>query len=98
MPSNDTLLNWVAKTQSIGAQPILQVFQYESAEKAAAIVRFFNVEKHAGVRSIKYWNIRNEPWLQANKPSLATFGATVESYFKPVAAVMKAVDPTIKNL
>lgn len=96
MPSNETLLQWVSKIQEIGAQPILQVSQYQSAQKAAEIVRFFNIEKHQGVNPIKYWNIGNEPWLQANKPSLATFGATVEAYFKPIAAAMKAVDPTIK--
>lgn len=96
LPSNETLLNWVRKIQSMGAEPIMQVPQYQSAEVAANLVRFFNVEKHEGISPIKFWNIGNEPWLQANRPDLATFAPKVEEYFKPIAAAMKAVDPTIK--
>lgn len=96
MPSNETLLDWVKKIQALGAEPILQVSQYQPAEAAADLVRFFNVEKPDGVAPIKYWNIGNEPWLQAKRPPLDTMGAFVEAYFKPIAAAMKAVDPTIK--
>ena len=96
MPSKETLLDWVQKIQAIGAEPILQVSQYQSAEAAAELVRFFNIEKHEGIKPIKFWNIGNEPWLQAGRPDQATFGAVVEKYFKPIAAAMKAVDPTIK--
>src|SRR5680860_152988 len=96
MPSNETLLDWVKKIQALGAEPILQVSQYQAAEAAADLVRFFNIEKPDGVAPIKYWNIGNEPWLQAKRPPLDTMGAFVEAYFKPIAAAMKAVDPTIK--
>jgi len=89
MPSNETLLDWVQKIQSIGAEPILQVSQYQPAEAAADLVRFFNIDKHDGLKPIKYWNIGNEPWLQAGRPDQATFGAVVEKYFKTIAAAMK---------
>ncbi|HEY3372709.1 MAG TPA: hypothetical protein VGK10_17795 [Prolixibacteraceae bacterium] len=96
LPSDETLLDWVKKIQAMGAQPVMQVSQYQHAEVAAQLVRLFNVEKHEGIAPIKYWNIGNEPWLQANKPPLSATGAIVEAYFKPIAAAMKAVDPTIK--
>ncbi|MFH0756828.1 MAG: hypothetical protein V2B15_06050 [Bacteroidota bacterium] len=95
-PSNETLLDWVQKIQAVGAEPILQVSQYQSAEAAAALVRFFNVEKHEGLAPVKYWNIGNEPWLQAGRPPLSTMGDFVEAYFKPIAAAMKAADPAIR--
>jgi len=96
LPSNETLLDWVKKIQAMGAEPVLQVSQYQPAEVAAELVRLFNVEKHEGIAPVKYWNIGNEPWLQAGRPDQSTFGAVVEAYFKPIAAAMKAVDPTIK--
>lgn len=96
LPSNETLLDWVRKIQAMGAEPMLQVSQYQDAEAAANLVRFFNVEKHEGVAPIKFWNIGNEPWLQADRPPLSTMGPFVEAYFKPIAAAMKEVDPSIK--
>ena len=96
LPSNETLLDWVKRIQATGAEPIMQVSQYQPADVAANLVRLFNIEKHDGVAPIKFWNIGNEPWLQANKPPLSKTGALVEAYFKPIAAAMKAVDPTIK--
>lgn len=96
LPSKETLLDWVKKIRAAGAEPLMQVSQYKSAEVAADLVRYFNVEMSKEVAPIKYWNIGNEPWLQANRPDIKTFGAVVEAYFKPIAAAMKAVDPTIK--
>jgi hypothetical protein len=96
LPSNETLLDWVRRIQAMGAEPVLQVSKYEPAEVAADLVKLFNVEKHEGIAPIKYWNIGNEPWLQANRPPQSDMGALVETYFKPIAAAMKAVDPTIK--
>jgi hypothetical protein len=96
MPSNETLIGWVKKIQAMGAEPVLQVSKYQPAEAAAALVKLFNIEKHEGISPIKYWNIGNEPWLQANRPDQSKMGALVEAYFKPIAAAMKAVDPTIK--
>lgn len=95
MPSNETLLDWVRKIQAMGAEPVLQVSKYQPAEAAAALVKLFNVEKHQGIAPIKYWNIGNEPWLQANRPPQSEMGALVETYFKPIAAAMKSVDSTI---
>jgi hypothetical protein len=96
LPSNETLLTWVRKIQALGAEPVLQMSQYQPAEVAANLVRLFNIEKHEGISPIKYWGIGNEPWLQAGRPDRNTFAPVVEKYFKPIAAAMKAVDPTIK--
>ena len=95
MPSNEQLIDWVKKIQSIGAEPILQVSQYAPPSDAKALVKLFNVDLVTG-KAIKYWNIGNEPWLQNNKPAFSELGAMVETYFKPRSEIMKAVDPTIK--
>jgi hypothetical protein len=95
MPSNETLLAWVKNIQAMGAEPVMQMSQYQPAQVATDLVKFFNVEKHEGVNPVKYWSIGNEPWLQANKPPAETFAAVVEAYYKPIAAAMKAVDSTI---
>lgn len=96
LPSDETLISWVKKIQAIGAEPVLQVSQYKSAEAAAGLVRLFNIQKHDSIKPVKYWNIGNEPWLQANKPDAKSFASVVEAYFKPIAAAMKMVDSTIK--
>ncbi len=96
MPPNETLADWVRKIQAMGAEPVMQVPQYQSPEFAAAIVRYFNIEKHEGIKPITYWNIGNEPWLQNKKPAQSKMGDLVAVYFKPIAAAMKAVDSTIK--
>lgn len=95
MPSKEQLITWVKKIQSIGAEPILQVSQYDDPKEAEALVKLFNVDLVTG-KPIKYWNIGNEPWLQNGKPELSTVGKMVEAYFKPRAEVMKAQDSTIK--
>jgi hypothetical protein len=95
MPSNETLLDWVKKIQAMGAEPVLQVSKYESADVAAGLVKLFNVDKHDGIKPIKYWNIGNEPWLQADRPAQSAMGVLVETYFKPISAAMKSVDSTI---
>ncbi len=94
LPSNETLLDWVKRIQAMGAEPVLQVSKYQPAD-AANLVKFFNVDKHEGIAPIKYWNIGNEPWLQADRPAQSVMGELVETYFKPIAAAMKAVDSTI---
>lgn len=95
MPPKTQLLDWVKRIQAMGAEPIMQVSQYVSAETAADMVRYFNVDLASG-KAIKYWNIGNEPWLQNGKPVNSVVGAMVEAYFKPSAAAMKFVDPSIK--
>ena len=95
IPTKSELLDWVKRIQAIGAEPIMQVSQYDSATAAADLVRFFNVELASG-KAIKYWSIGNEPWLQNGKPDLSTVGAMVAAYFKPSSVAMKLVDPTIK--
>ena len=96
-PSKSTLLNWVKKIRAMGAEPIIQVSQYKSAAVAADLVKYFNVDLKDQIAPIKYWNIGNEPWLQYNSLASGTdVGTLVETYFKPIAAAMKEVDPTIK--
>ncbi|HEY3372954.1 MAG TPA: carbohydrate-binding protein [Prolixibacteraceae bacterium] len=96
MPSNATILSWVKQIRAIGAEPIVQVSQYRSAAEAAALVTYLNVTNKNTSAPVKFWNIGNEPWLQAGKPAVSTAGALVEKYFKPISEAMKAVDPTIK--
>jgi hypothetical protein len=96
MPSNATILAWVKQIQAIGAEPVVQVSKYKSAAEAAALVTYLNVTNAANIRPVKFWNIGNEPWLQANKPATSTVAQLVATYFKPISAAMKAVDPTIK--
>jgi len=98
VPSNAYLMSWVKKIRAMGAEPIIQVSQYNDANgaKAAALVHYFNVEQ-TEVAPIKYWNLGNEPWLQNSNLSSATdVGTMVETYFKPISIAMKEVDPTIK--
>lgn len=95
MPSDETLLDWVRKIQAMGAEPVVQVSKYQPAEVAAGLVRLFNVEKHKGIKPVKFWNIGNEPWLQADRPEQSVMGEMVEKYFKPISAAMKEVDSTI---
>lgn len=94
MPSNAILLDWVTRIQAMGAEPIMQVSQHAVASKAAALVKYFNIDLASG-KAIKYWNIGNEPWLELNSTPTAV-AALVEPYFKERSAAMKEVDPTIK--
>ena len=93
MPSNEQLLKWCQHIQAMDAEPMIQVSQYLSGKQAAAIVRFFNVDKKM---SIKFWNIGNETWLRRNRPPIETVPALVAKYVKPLASAMKEVDPSVK--
>jgi len=93
MPPNEQLMDWCRHIKAMGAEPMIQVSQYRSAQEAADVVRFFNVENKFPIR---FWNIGNEPWLQRKKPPIASMPPVVAAYVKPIASAMKAVDPTIK--
>lgn len=93
LPDFGQLLEWVKQIQEAGAEPVIQVSQYASADSAAALVRYMNIENG---RNVKFWSVGNEPWLQRDRPSMDEMGAIIESYWKPRASAMKAVDPTIK--
>jgi hypothetical protein len=95
MPANQILMDWVKKIQGIDAEPLFQVSQYQTAEQAAELVRYFNTGNNGNLAPIKYWCIGNEPWLQAKRPSTDTLGMFIERYFKPIARAMKEVDSTI---
>ncbi len=92
-PSNAQLATWVNNIKAMGAEPLIQVSQYRTAQEAADTVRYFNVTTG---NKVKYWNIGNEPWLQRNKPAISTMGPIIAGYVKPLASAMKAVDPSIK--
>lgn len=97
LPSKASLLSWVKKIQAMGAEPVIQVSQYQLAADAADLVRYFNIEMSGEVNPVKYWNIGNEPWLQYNNLAPGTdVGTLVETYFKPISVAMKEVDPSIK--
>lgn len=94
MPDPQKLLEWVLLAQERGAEVMLQASQYQTPAAAAELVRFFNREAH-GNKPLRYWSIGNEPWLQGGRPPISQVAPQVEAYFKPIAAAMKAVDPTI---
>jgi len=106
IPSNTELLNWVNRIQGMGAEPILQVPQggpeadyslQNAIDIAVGLVTFFNLESNGNIEPIKYWSIGNEPWLYYDrKYGENSIAPIVEAYFKPIAAAMKEVDPTIK--
>ncbi|MDR7090609.1 cellulase family glycosylhydrolase [Cellvibrio fibrivorans] len=100
MPSNAIVEQWVNLIRTNGAEPIIQVSQYDNAtplnDRVAAaknLVEYLNVTKKLNV---KYWNIGNEPWLEAERPATSTMPALVAAYIKPIAAAMKEADPSIK--
>lgn len=105
IPSNAELLNWINRTQAMGAETILQVPQggpeadytlQTAINIAVGLVTYFNIEDH-GNKPVKYWSIGNEPWLYYDqKYGPDAIAPIVEAYFKPIAAAMKEVDPTIK--
>lgn len=94
-PAEDqTLVGWVRQIRGFGAEPLIQVSQFRQPEDAARLVALLNVEKKAD-RPVRFWSIGNEPWLEAKRPPMAGMAARIRGYFKPIAAAMKAVDPTI---
>lgn len=92
-PSHSQLTAWVNEIKALGAEPMIQVSQYRTAQQAADTVRFFNIQTG---NTVKYWNVGNEPWLQAGRPPTSTVAPMVEGYVKPIASAMKSVDPSIK--
>ncbi len=90
----DLLMN---EARLIGAEPSFQVpLLAGSPEKAAAIVRYANIEKHYG---IKYWTIGNEPNDYPKDPALQSRdlnAVTSAQLWHDFAVAMKAADPTIK--
>jgi hypothetical protein len=93
MPTYEQLLEWVNQIQKMGAEPLIQFSKHSSVDSAAALVRFMNIENG---KNIKYWGIGNEPWLQNKRPHETTMAPIIEAYWKPRAAAMKEVDPSIK--
>lgn len=88
MPDDATLDKWVKDIKSIGAEPLMQVSAYQSAEESARLVRHFNEDPKTRVR---FWAIGNEPYHMA-KMSVDSISA----YIKKHASAMKEVDPSIK--
>jgi hypothetical protein len=94
MPSMEQLTEWVNHIKAMGAEPMIQISQYQSATNAAEVVRYFNLTTS---NRVTYWNIGNEPWLQRNRPDdHLALAKTVADYVKLNASAMKTVDPSIK--
>ncbi|PKQ26018.1 MAG: hypothetical protein CVT64_05955 [Actinobacteria bacterium HGW-Actinobacteria-4] len=87
---NSLLDMWVQEAFDMGAEPQLQVSRFGTPEEAAKLVAHFNVDTD---RPVVYWGIGNEPFCRVVTPESA---AQVAEYWKPIAAAMKEVDPTIK--
>lgn len=83
----------------VGAMPTISVRLREgSAEQAADLVRYVNVEKGYGVQ---YWSIGNEPTLFAAELQTSAKADDYETVqynqeWREFALAMKEVDPTIK--
>lgn len=89
LPGYDTLEMWVKSIKGIGAEPMMQISKYESAEKAAELVKHFNTVSDE--LYIKYWAMGNEPY-QIHKWSIDSISKMIRSH----SSAMKAVDPKIK--
>lgn len=93
MPPTAQIEIWVNEIKAIGAEPMIQVTGTDPAA-AAALVRYFNVTTR---NTVKYWNIGNEPWLNAGQPSdLEAFAQIVATTIKTNASAMKDVDSSIQ--
>ncbi|MBN2148828.1 MAG: hypothetical protein JW726_15680 [Anaerolineales bacterium] len=82
--------------KQVGATPHISVrLLGGTAETAAELVRYTNIEKKYGV---VYWSIGNEPNLYTQQ-GRADYDYNTESLngdWRPIAEAMKAVDPTIQ--
>jgi hypothetical protein len=90
IPGNDTLLHWIKLIKEMGAEPLMQISKYKSANEAAELVRFLNIENNL---KIKYWSIGNNP-NHCNDLNVEEISAYIKNY----SSAMKVIDPTIKIL
>lgn len=88
LPPIDTLTKWVKAIKAIGAEPLLQVSKFESSQKAAELVKYFNINHEL---RISFWSIGNEPYHMDKFPI-----DSIKAYIKSHASAMKKVDPSIK--
>ena len=78
----------------VGAIPTISVnLRDGTAEQAAELVRYVNIEKNFGV---VYWAIGNEPTLFAKEIGADYDTARFNTDWREFAQAMKAVDPNIK--
>ena len=88
---NSTLLHQVDEIRSAGAEPLIQVSRFQSAQAAANMVHFVNVQNG---RKVKFWSIGNEPDLNF-KGTDDQLAASVGGYIKSIAPAMRDVDASI---
>ncbi len=88
---NSTLLHQVDQIRSAGAEPLIQVSRFQSAQAAAAMVNFINVQNG---RNVKFWSIGNEPDLHFSGTD-DQLAAQVAGYIKSIAPAMRDVDASI---
>ncbi len=85
---------YIAQCRALGAQPAISVrLLGGSPERAAALVRYVNIEKKYDVR---YWSIGNEPTLYATRDQVDYDTARHNREWRAMALAMRAVDPTIQ--
>lgn len=88
------LEQFAALTEQLGAQMSLNARLHNGTpEKAAALVRYTNVEQGYGIR---YWGIGNEPTLFATSRGDPEYGVErFNAEWRAFAEAMRAVDPDI---
>jgi hypothetical protein len=89
IPTHAQYLALVDSIKMIGAEPLVQISKNATVQATKDLITFLNITK---ARSVKYWNIGNEPDLHYSM----TNPADVAAYFKPRATALKEIDPTIK--
>ncbi|MBN1409700.1 MAG: hypothetical protein JW969_02575 [Spirochaetales bacterium] len=85
--SHDLLMLYANIFAKIGAETLIQVSYKCTAQEAAEVVKFFNIDSG---RKIRIWSIGNEPDLnnQFNSEQVA-------EYVLRISSAMKSVDPNI---
>ncbi len=89
---NSTLLHQVDQIRSAGAEPLIQVSRFQSAQAAADMVNFINVQNG---RNVRFWSIGNEPDLHFSGTD-DQLAAHVAGYIKAIAPAMRDVDASIR--
>lgn len=85
---------FMALARQLGAEPQVSVrLRGGTPERAAALVRYANIEKGYNIR---YWSIGNEPELYHSKPGFEGYDtARLNREWRAIAKAMREVDPHI---
>jgi hypothetical protein len=91
--SNSELLDQVNQILDIGAHPLIQVSDRQSATEAAAMVTWINVDN---AKEVKLWTIGNEPDKAFADNEQHLVAPAVWNTYTSIAPAMRDVDSTIK--